>query len=158
MNAIIRRMRYGAAVLLLAAAACTQANANPAPVVTVYMTPTCGCCKYWADHMRQNGFTVNEIKRTDISTIRQKAGVPGRMVSCHTAVVDGYAVEGHVPAHVVKRLLSERPNVKGIAVPGMPIGSPGMEQLGAEWEPYEVFTFDASGRTTVYEFVDVPGR
>jgi hypothetical protein len=157
MNAIIRRCRLGVAALLLAAAACTQ-TATAGPVVTVYLTPTCGCCKYWADHMRENGFTVNEVMRADLAPIRQKYGVPGSLISCHTAVIDGYAVEGHVPADAIERLLRERPDVRGIAVPGMPHGSPGMEQLGAKWEPYEVFTFNERGPLEVFEVRNVPGR
>jgi hypothetical protein len=157
MKRIARRFRLATAGLLLTVAACTQ-TANAGPVVTVYMSPTCGCCKYWAEHMRDNGFTVQEIMRADLAPIRVEHGVPGRAISCHTAVIDGYAVEGHVPADVVARLLRERPKVRGIAVPGMPIGSPGMEQLGAPWEPYAVYTFDDAGTLEVYEYRNVPGR
>lgn len=157
MNRIARRMRIATAALLLAAAGCAQ-SATAGPVVTVYMSPTCGCCKYWAEHMRDNGFTVQEVMRADLAPIREKYGVPGPAISCHTAVVDGYAVEGHVPADVVHRLLKERPVVRGIAVPGMPIGSPGMEQLGAPWEPYAVFTIGQNGAMQVYEYRNTPGR
>jgi hypothetical protein len=150
MKTLKARIRSGAALLLLGAAACTQ-TASAEPVVTVYMTPTCGCCKLWADHMREAGFTVQEVKRTDLAAIREKFGVPGQVISCHTAVIDGYALEGHVPAESVKRMLRERPAIGGIAVPGMPLGSPGMEQLSGRWEPYEVYTFDRSGPTSVYE-------
>jgi hypothetical protein len=144
-----RRLRLAAVTVLLAASACSRASAEP--VVTMYMTPTCGCCKHWGDHMRENGFTVREVRRSDLASIRAEHGVPGRALSCHTSVVDGYAVEGHVPADAVRRLLRERPAVRGIAVPGMPIGSPGMEQLGARWQDYDVVTFDAAGTMTVFE-------
>lgn len=142
-------------VALVAAACSTPAAAGP--VVTMYKTPTCGCCGLWADHMRENGFTIREVVRADLNPIRREYGVPGNMLSCHTAVIDGYAIEGHVPASVVERLLRERPAVAGIAVPGMPLGSPGMEQLG-RWEPYEVFSFADGAPRAVYETIATPGR
>jgi hypothetical protein len=154
---LARRWRMGVGALLLGAAACTQ-PASAEPVATVYLTPTCGCCKYWADHMRANGFEIKEVVKADLGPIRKKYGVPGSVISCHTAVIDGYTIEGHVPADVIERLLRERPDVRGIAVPGMPLGSPGMEQLGAKWEPYEVFTFNENGPIAVYEYRNVPGR
>jgi len=140
--------------LALVAVSCSS-PASAGPVVTMYKTPTCGCCGDWADHMRQNGFTVQEVIRGDLNAIRRQYGVPGPMVSCHTAVVDGYAIEGHVPADVVARLLRERPGVDGIAVPGMPIGSPGMEQFG-RFEPYEVYTFAAGAPRAIYEVRNTP--
>jgi hypothetical protein len=140
--------------LALFAISCSS-PASAGPVVTMYKTPTCGCCGDWADHMRQNGFTVQEVIRGDLNAIRRQYGVPGPMVSCHTAVVDGYAIEGHVPADVVARLLRERPGVDGIAVPGMPIGSPGMEQFG-RFEPYEVYTFAAGAPRAIYEVRNTP--
>jgi hypothetical protein len=143
------------AVALVATSCSTPAAAGP--VVMMYKTPTCGCCGLWADHMRENGFTVQEVIRADLAPIRKQYGVPGNMISCHTAVVDGYALEGHVPADVVARMLRERPAVAGIAVPGMPLGSPGMEQLG-RWEPYEVFTFDGGAPRAIYEVRNGPGR
>ncbi|HEX7239243.1 MAG TPA: DUF411 domain-containing protein [Longimicrobiaceae bacterium] len=122
--------------------------AGEGPLVTVYKTPTCGCCRSWVDHLRQAGFRVETVDREDLSPVKKEHGVPQALHSCHTAVVDGYAVEGHVPADVIRKLLAERPAVKGIAVPGMPMGSPGME--GPRKDPYEVFTFDASGPKDVY--------
>lgn len=137
-------------VIALAAACSAEANAAPGPEVTVYRTATCGCCKAWEAHLAEHGFDVKSVERDDLRAIKHEHGVPAALSSCHTAVVDGYVVEGHVPADVIQRLLEERPQVAGVAVPGMPIGSPGMEQ-GSVKEPYNVYTFDASGRGAVYE-------
>ena len=115
----------------------------------VNKTPTCGCCQKWVDHVRAAGFTVEVRNMDDTSGEREKAGVPPELSSCHTALVGGYAIEGHVPADVVQKLLKERPNIAGLAVGGMPIGSPGMEQPGFE-QPYNVMAFDRSGKRFVY--------
>ncbi|CAG0960117.1 hypothetical protein RHDC4_00644 [Rhodocyclaceae bacterium] len=112
-----------AALALTAAAASSLATGE---IVTVYKSPSCGCCAAWADYMRQNGFTVNIRDVDDVGAARQRAGMPQRYGACHTATVGGYAVEGHVPAADVRRLLAERPKAVGIAVPSMPPGSPGM--------------------------------
>jgi len=117
--------------------------------MTVYKTPTCGCCAKWVDHMKAAGFDVKVQDMDDLTEIKQASGVPVRLRSCHTAVVGNYVVEGHVPADVVKKLLAEKPKTTGIAVPGMPVGSPGME-MGSEKAPYEVVTFDKTGKTTVF--------
>jgi hypothetical protein len=117
--------------------------------VTVYKTPTCGCCTAWEDHLRENGFQVQSHKLNDLSQVKTQQGVPQALGSCHTAVIEGYTVEGHVPADVIRRLITERPAVDGIAVPGMPMGSPGME--GPFTEPYEVFTFKDGAPLEVYE-------
>ena len=118
------------------------------PVVTVYKSPTCGCCTAWAEHMREAGFPVETVDVGDMSAVKRRYGIPLGLQSCHTAVVDGYAIEGHVPAEDVKRLLAEAPEAGGLAVPGMPIGSPGMEQ-GDTVEPYEVLLVD-DGQATVF--------
>jgi hypothetical protein len=120
------------------------------PRVTVYKSPTCGCCSNWVEHMKKNGFVVTTQDVDDVDAVKMKHGVPPGASSCHTAIVDGYVVEGHVPADAVKRMLKERPQAVGIAVPGMPVGSPGMEQ-GEARDPYDVVTFDRSGKTSVYE-------
>jgi hypothetical protein len=117
--------------------------------VTVYKSPTCGCCNKWIEHMQANGFTVKAQNVADIMPYKSANGVPLALGSCHTAKVDGYVIEGHVPAADIKRLLKERPKVLGLAVPGMPVGSPGMEQ-GAHKERYDVLTFDNAGNTSVY--------
>ena len=116
------------------------------PVVEVFKSPTCGCCGAWVAHLEQNGFDVKSTNVRDMTAVKRQAGVPRALASCHTALVDGYIVEGHVPADDVKRLLSERPDVAGISVPGMPIGSPGME--GPNPHPYDVLAFDEDGSVT----------
>jgi len=119
--------------------------------VVVYKSPWCGCCQGWVEHMRASGFEVTVREQEDLSAIKRMSGIPEQLQSCHTAFVGGYAIEGHVPAGAIERLLAERPRVRGLAVPGMPIGSPGME--GADPEPYEVMTFTQGGATNVYERV-----
>ena len=119
------------------------------PTVTVYKSPTCGCCSGWVEHMREEGFPVEAVDVTDISAVKEEYGIPPSLQSCHTAVVDGYLVEGHVPASDVKRLLAERPDAGGLALPGMPIGSPGMEVPGRPAESYEVLLVD-NGETSVF--------
>ncbi|MGQ0793511.1 MAG: DUF411 domain-containing protein [Deltaproteobacteria bacterium] len=121
------------------------------PLITVYKSPKCGCCSKWVEYMRKNGFEVVANNTSEMAQIKAKYGVPSGFGSCHTSLVDGYVVEGHVPVHVVERLLKERPKVAGITVPDMPMGSPGME--GEYNESYEVFTFDASGKREVYEII-----
>ena len=118
-------------------------NLSGKPVMTVYKTPTCGCCSKWIEHVEKSGFevVVKDVQRLDLTKAEYQ--VPGNLRSCHTAIVDGYVVEGHVPAEDVKRLLATRPNVAGIAVAGMPIGSPGME--GGTPQPFDVIVFHKSG-------------
>lgn len=124
--------------------------APPAPEITVYKSATCGCCSKWVEHLKANGFKVTAHDVQSLDSVKRNYGVPQRLGSCHTAVIDGYVIEGHVPADSIKRLLAERPKVKGLAVPGMPIGSPGMEQ-GSQRQPYEVVAFREDGATRVYE-------
>lgn len=118
------------------------------PAIEVYKSATCGCCHEWVAHLRANGFTVNAHDVANPSDYREKFGVPKALGSCHTAVVGGYAIEGHVPAAEIKRLLAERPKAKGLAVPGMPLGSPGME--GPRKDPYDVVLIQSDGRHKVY--------
>ena len=113
------------------------------PEVHVYKSPTCGCCVKWIDHLRSNGFSVRATDVPDVTPIKLENGVAPELSACHTAFVGGYVVEGHVPAADVRRLLDERPDVAGLAVPGMPIGSPGME--GPNPEAYEVLSFGSQG-------------
>ena len=134
------------------AASPARTGADALPRALVYKTPSCGCCTLWVDHMREAGFEVDARNLNDIIPIKIDAGVPPRMSSCHTTLIDGYVVEGHIPAEHVKRLLEERPDVVGIAVPGMPIGSPGMEGIGAR--PYQVLSWDRAGNVEVYAEVD----
>lgn len=126
-----------------------QASADPAQMV-VYRDPNCGCCEAWAGQARQAGFKVTVVNDSDMPAVKRRFGVPEGLGSCHTTVVAGYAFEGHVPLADVQRLLRERPvDVKGLAVPGMPAGSPGMEVPDGTKQPFEVIAF-GSGRPIVY--------
>jgi hypothetical protein len=131
------------------AAAPVPASATAsAPIeIMVYKSPTCGCCKKWNDYLTANGFQVTSRDMDDVSPIKTELGVPRKLVSCHTAVVQGYVIEGHVPAADIARLLREKPKVVGLSAPGMPGASPGMD-TGSD--PYEVLTFDMKGATTVW--------
>jgi hypothetical protein len=144
-------MRLGIFVVSAALAGTIALGAQraAAPAVEVFKTPTCGCCGKWVEHLRANGFAVKVTDLGDLTAVKSKHGIPARLQSCHTATVDGYVVEGHVPAQDVKRLLKERPRVTGIAVPGMPIGSPGMEVNGVV-HPYDVIAFDRQGGARVF--------
>ncbi|MBI3777624.1 MAG: DUF411 domain-containing protein [Gammaproteobacteria bacterium] len=117
--------------------------------VTVYKDARCGCCAKWVEHLNRDGFHVTTHNVASVDKIKFTHGVPAQLASCHTAIVDGYVVEGHVPADVLQRLLRERPRVKGIAVPGMPAGAPGME--GPRAQRYDIVSFDAQGKTARYE-------
>jgi hypothetical protein len=136
------------ALPLLLAAWSLPASAADATEVTVYKSPTCGCCKLWVDHMRDAGFEVVSHDVANVTPVKQENGLPPRLASCHTALVGGYVIEGHVPAEDIARLLRDRPAVAGIAVPGMPMGSPGME-FGAP-QPYDVVAFTKDGATMRY--------
>src|SRR6266536_4131705 len=116
--------------------------------VNVFKTATCGCCAKWVEHLQSNGFEVNVEDVPSTAEYRQKYGVPDKLRSCHTAVVGGYAIEGHVPAREIQRLLKSGAKAKGLAVPGMPAGSPGME--GPRSDAYAVLPFEAHGRSSVY--------
>jgi hypothetical protein len=128
--------------------AATPKPASADSTVTVYKSPACGCCKSWVDHLRQTGFRVVAIDTNDLDAVKARHGVPNGLTSCHTGLVAGYVVEGHVPAEDVRRLLSQRPAIVGLAVPGMPVGSPGME--GAFKQRYDVLAFTRDGRSTVF--------
>ena len=119
------------------------------PTVTVYKSPSCNCCAEWVTHMREQGFPVEIQSRFNVKPVKRKVGVPSSLAACHTAVVNNYVVEGHVPAKDVKQLLRENPKMRGLSVPGMPVGSPGMER-GNRVEPYKVLTFTPAGDTTVF--------
>lgn len=135
------------AVLLVSATSVSVALA--ADKVDVYKSPSCGCCGLWVEHMKRSGFDVQIHNVRNVAPVRERYGVPDAMASCHTAAVNGYAIEGHVPAADVRRLLRERPKAAGIAVPGMVLGSPGMEQDNTR-EPYNVVLFQSSGRYRVF--------
>ncbi|MDY0072430.1 MAG: DUF411 domain-containing protein [Thauera sp.] len=126
------------------------ANAHAADTeLTMYKDPNCGCCGKWAEHMRENGFKVREVISQEMSLIKRQTGVPARLASCHTAKVGNYVIEGHVPASDVRRLLNEQPAVRGLAAPGMPLGSPGMEGPYPA-EHYQVISFERNGRQAVF--------
>ena len=139
--------------LLLAivlAASSTTAIAAALPVVAVYKTPWCGCCKLWVEHLRKAGFTVEVHDVEDLDAEKDRMGVPADKRSCHTAQVAGYYVEGHVPAAVIKRLLKDKPKAEGLVLPGMPIGSPGMEMPDGRSQPFAVELVDAKGEAPVF--------
>ena len=137
----------GIAVAVSSASA--QGKPTPkTPHLQVYKSPTCGCCGKWVEHMTAAGFTSTVTSMPDVSPIRTRHGVPSQLASCHTALVGGYVIEGHVPAEDIRRLLRERPAVVGLAAPGMPAGSPGMDVPNSP--AYEVLSFDKEGRTKVF--------
>ena len=146
----ISRRAVLAGGLALATGLISRPGEAAKPAVTVYKSATCGCCALWVTHLKDNGFPTTAEDVADLGSVKKKHGVPEALQSCHTALIDGYVVEGHVPADLIDRLLAERPQVVGIAVPGMPIGSPGMEVPGRAADRYQVMTFDRTGRTTVF--------
>jgi hypothetical protein len=140
-----------ATALMLAIFGAAATAQRPAPVtIEVHKSPTCGCCSKWVDHLREQKFTVRTTDSDQVEAIKTKHGIPMAIRSCHTALVAGYVVEGHVPAADIQRLLKERPAIVGIAVGGMPVGSPGMEVPGRPADPYDVISFDKNGRTAVF--------
>ena len=145
-------MRIGiwlaAATLVIGGTFLINQKHSQAAEVVVYKSPTCGCCAKWIDHLEDNGFNVEVHDRQNMNPVKDGLGIPRHLQSCHTAEVGGYLVEGHVPAGDIKRLLEERPAIKGLAVPGMPMGSPGME--GPRKDPYDVLAFDEGGNPSVY--------
>ncbi|MCC2651085.1 MAG: metal-binding protein [Microvirga sp.] len=141
------------ALLVGLAAAAVTASAFPSvaevlPKMTVAKDPNCGCCGAWIEHVRKAGFPVEVIESAEVSRLKVRLGVPQALASCHTAEIGGYVIEGHVPADAIKRLLAEKPQAKGLAVPGMPVGSPGMEVGGVEDDTYDVVLFGPAGQTT----------
>ena len=133
----------------LAVATEPQQEKNAQPQMTVFKDPNCGCCKAWVEYVRKHGFTVTTKDTSDLTAIKQSARVPANHRSCHTAFVNGYVIEGHVPIEDIKRLLAEKPKVAGLAVGGMPIGSPGME-VGNRKDAYDVVAFTRDGTTRVF--------
>lgn len=159
MQSLQRLLRLALLVgaLLGVLAACSSSAAqqetsgsSDKPVVQIYYPASCGCCGAWVAYMETNGFEVEKIPIDNPQAVKERHAVPPALYSCHTAVVDGYVLEGHVPAAEITRLLAERPSVVGLAVPGMPLGSPGMETPDGAVQPYDVLTFDQTGATTVY--------
>lgn len=149
---VSRRSLLIGGFVIFASAAVGIESAKALPSIRVHRDPSCGCCGAWVDHLRASGFTAEVIETAEINRVKSKLGVPQSLASCHTAEVDRYVVEGHVPAAAITRLLTERPVGKGLAVPGMPVGSPGMEVEGAEPEIYSVILFGPSGQRTYSRF------
>ena len=140
----------GALVLAVAVAFWGSTPAVAGPTITVYKSPTCGCCTAWVKHLEESGFEVSVMETEALQLIKAEHGVGNHLASCHTALIDGYVVEGHVPADDIKSMLENRPDIVGLAVPGMIVGTPGMEVAGQPAQPYQVLAFDREGRTTVY--------
>ena len=138
----------GLAAVLVPAGVRPVLASTAAPLAVVWKSPTCGCCAKWVEHMEANGFKV-AVRDQGNTAARKKAGIPLALGSCHTALVGGYAIEGHVPAADVRRLLKEKPDAIGLAVPGMPIGSPGMEQDGRR-DRYDVLLVTHDGKTRIF--------
>ena len=138
------------AVLLTTVAAAGPGAQKPPLTVEVFKSATCGCCAKWVELLRTSGFSpkVTDLSPTELSDVKAKHNVPRALQSCHTAIVGGYVIEGHTPMADIQRLLKQRPAVVGLAVPGMPVGSPGME--GPNPQPYDVLTFDKQGATKVF--------
>ncbi len=138
------------ATLSMAAAMLLPASSWAAgAAITVHKDPNCGCCSGWVDHLQASGYAAKVIETADIDAVKKRLGVPADLAACHTAEVGGYIVEGHVPARAIAKLLAERPSAKGLAVPGMPAGSPGM---GGDPEVYEVILFGPSGNRVFGRF------
>ena len=151
LRATLRLAAIGATTMLFAAPGAANAHeVGASPVITVYKDPNCGCCKSWIEHLRKHGFTVlvKDTTAEGMQGVKRTAHVSGDVASCHTAFVDGYVIEGHVPADDVKRLLHEHPKFAGLTVPGMVVGSPGME--GGTPQHYDVLSFDRAGGSRVY--------
>ena len=137
---LCKTLLYGGFASLLAAPVLAAS-------LTVYKSPTCGCCEDWISHMQEAGFEVTAIDRANMMSIKKRAGVTPALASCHTALIDGYVIEGHVPAADVRQLLEKKPAVHGLTIPGMPQSAPGMDIPGS---PYEVLSFDKNGNTAVF--------
>jgi hypothetical protein len=144
-------MLKGLIVVLVAMIFVPPSFAATEGAIEVWKSATCSCCKNWVKHLEANGFavTVNEADPSMLDRIKRQSGIGEKLASCHTAKINGYVVEGHVPAPDIKRLIAERPDALGLTVPGMPVGSPGMEQ-GAETEPYDVLLIKKDGTTEVF--------
>ena len=143
-----RTLLANAAATALLALPISRASAAALPRITIWKAANCGCCVHWVEHLHGAGFTTEVIEVADMDPVKARFGIAADLASCHTGLVEGYFVEGHVPAGAIKRLLAERPQARGLTVPGMPAGSPGME-TGTKM-PYEVLLLTAAG-PTVYE-------
>lgn len=154
MHMMTRRTAIASMALAPFAPSAAKAQANPGglPRIVVRRDPDCGCCGGWIDHLRANGFSTDVVMERAMNPVKARLGVPPALQSCHTAEIGRYVVEGHVPAVAIKRLLNEAPEARGLAVPAMPIGSPGMEIDGQPPETYEVILFGPAGQRTFARF------
>ncbi len=143
-----RALLIGLAAAPVAVSSHLAIAAEPLPRMMVTKDPSCGCCGAWVDHVRTAGFTVEVIESPEVNRLKARLGVPQALASCHTAEIGGFVIEGHVPADAIKRLLAEKPRARGLAVPGMPVGSPGMEVAGVESDTYDVVQFGPEGKKT----------
>ena len=134
------------ALTALTLAGLTFAHADETLKATLYKNPQCGCCEGYADYLRKNGFEVDVRPTNDLAAISSKAGVPADFQGCHTMFIDGYVVDGHVPVNTIRKLLTERPDIAGLTLPGMPMGSPGM--VGQKTEPFTVYAISKNGKST----------
>ena len=141
---MINRFRFAVAAALMFLGAAANAAS-----MTVMKSPSCGCCSKWVEHVRAHGFDVKVVNVEDVMAVKTKAGIPQTLASCHTTMVGGYVIEGHVPASDIKKLLAHKPKARGIAVPGMPMGSPGMEH-GDHKQPYQTLLIKADGSTSIF--------
>jgi len=148
---MINRRYFSGALAVLCT---TPVGAANRPNMTMHRSPTCGCCGAWAAYIRRAGFSITIVNESDLAPIKSGAGVPDALQSCHTAFIDGYVVEGHVPVEAIEKMLSERPAITGIAVPEMPTGSPGMEIPMMKPEPFKVIAFSQMGSSET--FMDYP--
>lgn len=139
-----------AALALVPGSMAAQARATDLPLMTIYKSETCLCCEKWVDHVKAAGFKTSVHNRDPMEPLKDELAIPRHVRSCHTALVGGYLIEGHVPAADIKRMLKEQPKLMGLAVPGMPVGTPGMDQPGIPAEPYHVVAFQKAGTTSVY--------
>lgn len=129
----------------------TEADYSGTAEMTVYRSPSCGCCGVWVDHAQKHGFKIEDIKTDEMEALKQKHNIPPELASCHTTIIDGYVMEGHIPVDDIKRFLTEKPEeFAGLAVPGMPIGTPGME-AGDMKQPFQVLAFNKEGKVEVFQ-------
>jgi hypothetical protein len=122
---------------------------SDSPEIKVYRDPDCQCCHKWINHLKQNKFNVLDLPTRNMARVKEAVKLPTKMASCHTAIIDGYIIEGHVPANDIVRLLTDKPDIAGLSVPKMPVGTPGME-MGERKDPFIVFQFDKSGKHSIY--------
>ncbi|MEZ5931186.1 MAG: DUF411 domain-containing protein [Alphaproteobacteria bacterium] len=148
----IRRRSFLGVVAAIALTPALPVRAAEGTLVKVYKSPTCGCCSMWVEHLLASGFEVEAEDVADLDAVKRMAGVPGHLLACHTAMVDGYVIEGHTPAAAIEKLLAERPAIRGLAVPGMPAGSPGMPS--SEPERYDVIAFGGGEDHVFMSFVE----